>query len=393
MYKKVCVRILWISVAAILIIGCSGFGPEESPTQEIESIEDFTPVVSATGKVVPENWVILNMSTSGIVSEVMVQEDDHITRGETLVVLEGKENLQAVISAAEFEMTSAQYSLDTLFKNSDLLATQSYHEMLVARQDVKDAQQYLVNLGAPSAQGDIDQARANLAIAKINLDKAQDDFKPYEKKPENNIKRARYLSKLADAEKVHEGAVRRLNNLLGSASELDIEEAEADLELAEMRLDNSEKDYELYQEGPDPDEVRLAQERISNANVQLTAATAALDDLSLMASFSGTIVDVYVQKGEFIAPGQRVLLLAALDHLFVETTDLNEIDMAQVELGDNVIITFDALPDVTVMGTVTRIALRPDEGAGVNYTAEIELDEIPQRLRWGMTAFVDIEIE
>jgi len=28
----------------------------------------------------------------------------------------------------------------------------------------------------------------------------------------------------------------------------------------------------------------------------------------------------------------------------------------------------------------------------VNYTAIIELDEIPEQLRWGMTAFVDINV-
>jgi hypothetical protein len=35
-----------------------------------------------------------------------------------------------------------------------------------------------------------------------------------------------------------------------------------------------------------------------------------------------------------------------------------------------------------------------DPGSGgVNYTAVVELDEIPAQVRWGMTAFVDIEVE
>jgi hypothetical protein len=40
---------------------------------------------------------------------------------------------------------------------------------------------------------------------------------------------------------------------------------------------------------------------------------------------------------------------------------------------------------------VSRIAPKSTEGAGVNYPVIITLDEIPAALRWGMTAFVDIE--
>ena len=85
--------------------------------------------------------------------------------------------------------------------------------------------------------------------------------------------------------------------------------------------------------------------------------------------------------------------MADLENLRVETTDLNEIDVAQIEIGDKAIVTFDALPDVVVEGEVTRVAQKAAEGSGVNYTVVILLDEIPEKLRWGMTAFVDIEVE
>jgi multidrug resistance efflux pump len=86
-------------------------------------------------------------------------------------------------------------------------------------------------------------------------------------------------------------------------------------------------------------------------------------------------------------------LLADLDHLQVETTDLGEIDVAQIAVGDVAIITFDALPDVVIEGTITRIAPKAAEGSGVNYAVVLEMSEVPDALRWGMTAFVDIELE
>ena len=79
--------------------------------------------------------------------------------------------------------------------------------------------------------------------------------------------------------------------------------------------------------------------------------------------------------------------------LDVETTDLNEIDAARVAVGDSVKVTFDALSDVVVIGKVKSIAPKASEGSGVNYTVVVELSEWPETLRWGMTAFVDIEVE
>jgi hypothetical protein len=88
-----------------------------------------------------------------------------------------------------------------------------------------------------------------------------------------------------------------------------------------------------------------------------------------------------------------VIVIGNLSELQVETTDLNEIDVARISMGAAATITFDALPDVVVEGTVARIATRATAGTGVNYTVVIALDEIPEGLLWDMTAFVDIEVD
>ena len=76
----------------------------------------------------------------------------------------------------------------------------------------------------------------------------------------------------------------------------------------------------------------------------------------------------------------------------VETTDLNEIDVVQIEVGDLVTLTFDAIPGQEFSGTVSQISPKATEGLGVNYTVIIELDDIPDDARWGMTVFVDINV-
>ena len=146
-----------------------------------------------------------------------------------------------------------------------------------------------------------------------------------------------------------------------------------------------------YRAGPDPEDVALAEARITNAEAQLAAAQAAIEDRELLAPFDGVISALHVNPGEWVTPGSPVLLIGNLDQMQVETTDLGEIDVAQILVGDPAMVTFDSLPELALQGTVSRIAPMSTEGAGVNYPVIIALDEIPAALRWGMTAFVDIE--
>jgi multidrug resistance efflux pump len=164
-----------------------------------------------------------------------------------------------------------------------------------------------------------------------------------------------------------------------------------DVALLQAQIDKGTRDYETYSAGPDPQDVALAGARIANAEAQVAAANSILSDLQLVAPFDGVISQVYINESEWVAPGSPVLLIADLGNLQVETTDLGEIDVAQVSVGDRAVVTFDALPDLSLEGSVVSIAPKADDGPGVNFPVLLELNEIPASLRWGMTAFVDIE--
>jgi HlyD family secretion protein len=372
---------------------CTGRPSQSVSTPEPETQAEFNPVVSATGVIVPAEWAHLSATGSGTIEEILTGEGENVEKGKALIRLAGSEKIESSIAAAHFELVTAQRALDDLYKNPELRLAQARQDVIDARLAIRDAERRVNNLSTASSQADIDQARAVVTMAKDKLDKARKDYKPYKNKPEDNLIRAALLNRQAQAEQVYDAAVRRLNNLLGTANELDLGEAKSDLELAKAQLDVAERDVEIYQKGPDPVDITVAEERISNAKSQLAAAEAALDDLVVTAPFAGTTSEINIHAGEWIALGQNLLLLADLEHLRVETTDLSEIDVARVKVGDSVVITFDALPEVTATGNVTRIGVKADQGAGVNYTVVIEFGEVPANLRWGMTAFVDIQVE
>lgn len=422
---------------ALLLAACNG---QTTTTPEANPLDTYVPGVNATGKIVPEQYASLSVTTPGVVEEVLVSEGDFVEEGQVLLQIKGGEQAQAAITAAELELTNAHNALDNLYDNTDLLAANALktaqdteHDLedlqnrelqeALALQAIADAQKLVedtlrnYNYTTSSAdQADIDAQRAQVTLAKDALDKAIEDYEPYENKPEDNLVRANFLARKAAAQQVYDDAIRRLNYLLGTGDATDIAVAQADYDTAqaqllqaqrdydrvkegptegdiavlEAKIANAYKDYDTYKEGPDPADVAAAEARITNAEAQLAAAQSALDDLQLLAPFAGTISELNIKNSEWVSPGVPVIVLAKLDNLRMETTDLSEVDVAKIATGDTVQITFDALPD-TVEGTILRISPKAAQGSSVNYTVTIDLNEQPDGLRWGMTAYMDLE--
>lgn len=429
-----------VIVLMAVVLGACGSTATETP-EPVSQETDFIPVISATGKLVPQQEATLSISTSGVVAEVLAETGAEVAQGDVLVRLQGSAQQEAAIAAARLELTNAEVALSQLTDGTDLLAAQALQtikdkeqaledlvdvdlQQALALQAIADASkavadaERMVNIRTSTAsQADIDAADAQVILARDKLEKAEEDYEPYANKPENNLERANYKAKLAAAQQEYDAAVRRLNGMTSTGNEVDIAVAranlataqaelaeaeqewervkdgpdEADIALLEAQIADAERDYDIYSQGPDPDDVAKAEARLENATAQLAAAEATLEDMVLTAPFDGTVGDVLISAGEWVSLGAPVVLIADLGHLVIETTDLNEIDVAQLQVGDLASVSFDAQPDGLVEATIVRIAPKSEEGAGVNYTVTLEPDELPANLRWGMTAFVDIE--
>jgi len=376
---------LLLVILALALAGCSGQATP-APVDDSQTAElDFSPVVSATGIVVPDRWSTLSLTTGGVVEQLLVEAGDTVEAGQVLLRLKGgnpedpPEDVQARLLAAKLEVQSAEKTLKDLTKNADLSRDEALRQISLASKQFRDAQYNLDNISVPAKQKNLDPFEAYDQLL-AELDAARLAYEPYKYYPEEDETRKERKEDLDTAQSDFNAAVRRL-------------QANVDLQLAQVNLDNARQDYAKYLAGPDPDEVALAQLRLENARAAEKAAEAVFDDLELVAPFAGTVTEVFTRPGEWVAPGAPVVQIADLSKLRVETTDLNEIDMAQIEPGDPVVVSFDALPEVVVPGTVSFIAPKVSTGSGVNYKVVIALDELPARLRWGMSSFVDITID
>ena len=125
----------------------------------------------------------------------------------------------------------------------------------------------------------------------------------------------------------------------------------------------------------------------------MAAAQDALDSYDLKAPFDCTIMDINVSSNQMVGPETWAVAIADTSQWYVDTSDLNELDVVKVSLGQKVDISADALPGVKMSGVVEEIGNTPvNQGTDVLYTVHILLNNPDARLRWGMTMEVTFPV-
>jgi len=300
---------IWILFSLLFLTACSSLSSEETPPAEpVVSGEEFTPIISATGVIVPIDWASLSMSATGVVDEVLVSADESVTAGQVLVRLQGEEQLQAALSAAQLELASAQSALNDLNENTALMAAMALQDLensqigldnllnsdmqeasalqaiADAEKAVESAERRLSIVESIADKADIDAAKAQVVLAKDVLDNANDDFEPYANKRENNLVRANLLARQASAQQAYDSAVRKLNALLSSGKEVDKAVARADLATARAQLVDAQREWEQVKDGPNQGDIDLLEAQISKAQREygiLHGEKIAIDELHL----------------------------------------------------------------------------------------------------------------
>lgn len=335
--------------------------------------------IRASAVVVPRQKANLSFTQGGQIQTILVESGDAVTAGQVIAELAGKEALQAAVSAAELEMLSAQQALDDLYASAPLAKAQAFAAIAAAFAELREAEYQLYYFLASTNLSGTDSIQA-MQNAQTELEKARQAFEAVRYKSESDPTRRALKERLDAAESNHQNALRRL-------------ELESRRLIAWANLEKAKTEYEKVKEGPDPDAVELAQARLKNAQAQLAKARAALEQASLKAPFDGTITALKASPGETVLAGSVVAVLGNLSQFVVETSDLSERDVAQVEVGKRAKVWIDALGE-EVDGQVIAISPQADLlGGDVVYTVVIALDEQLPGLRWGMSAEVEIITE
>jgi HlyD family secretion protein len=437
-------RALWIIGIIAILVGAffayraySNARSAQAAQENLQTValEEGTlaATIGATGTVRANQSANLSWQTSGTVDQVNVRTADEVTKDQELADLAQTSLAQNVI-LAQADLVNAQKALDDLL-NSQVQQAQALQAVEMAQQALEDANnpelaqakaikaiadaQKLVetaerNLrGAQStaSQSSIDEAQANVTLIKDRLDRARDKYEPYANRPESNVTRASLLSVLAAVQQEYDAAVRQLNNLQGTAADIDlaVRQAEldtalaqlveakrewerikdgtspADISLLEAQLVDAQREWERLKDGPDPEDLAAAQARVA-------AAQATLDQAHIVAPFAGLITDVNSKPGDQVNPGTPAFRLDDLSHLWVDV-EVSEVDINQVQEGQPAILTFDAILAKEYSGEVVEVSpVGTDQQGVVNFKVTVELIDADADVRPGMTSAVEIVV-
>ncbi len=376
MNSRITTTAIILSLGLFFLAACDSI-----PGQTTEAEPTNIPVVAsdieivAEGRIVPRESVELSFFTSGQVEEIMVEEGDLVKAGDVVAVLGNREELEAGIANAELELFNAQQALDNLDEDIEVARAEALQAIAAANRAVRDAQYQFDNFTIPTNMNKFSAMEA-IDEMKVLLDQARDTFEPYRYKSSSDAKRQELKDDLENAQSDYNTAVRRL-------------EYETTLEGAQTRLENAIDDYESLLEGPDPDDVAAAEERVKAAEVNLNAAKAALTRLELVVTIDGTVVEQNLNISQQVTAGQPVMKITDFSQMYAETDDLTELEVVDISLGQKTIIVPDALTDLELTGTVEEISDQYEEKRGdITYTTRIRIDDIDPRLRWGMTVAI-----
>jgi HlyD family secretion protein len=143
---------------------------------------------------------------------------------------------------------------------------------------------------------------------------------------------------------------------------------------------------------PDELDVRSMQSALRQKQKALESAREDLANCEIYSPYDGVITEVSVEKGDSVSSG--TVLASIITYQKVAEVSLNEVDAALAEVGQKVVLTFDALSDITATGKVTEVDEEGESSQGVvNYGVVIALDSNLESVKIGMSVTADIVTE
>jgi HlyD family secretion protein len=134
-----------------------------------------------------------------------------------------------------------------------------------------------------------------------------------------------------------------------------------------------------------------AEIKLDQAQLSLELAREALDEAQIVAPFDGVVTTLTAVVG---GSGGSATLAVMDDSQYHVDVLIDETEISQVQAGQSAKITFDALPDVVVTGSIGRVDPSGTVSNGVvNYQVRVNLDPTDAALRTDMTANVSIVID
>lgn len=312
-------------------------------------IQSLATRITASGKLQPVRTVNLSPKTTGILSELYVEQGDVVERGQVVARMES-DTITAELAQAQARLSQEEVRLAKLRAGN-------------RPQDIAQAQS-----GLERSLALVRQAEARLKLA------------------EERVRRNREL--------VQEGAISSdsFDAVLNEA-----DSARANLAQTQADVRQSEENLALLKAGSRAEDIAEAEARVQEAIANIQTIQVRQNDTEIRAPFSGLISQKFATEGAVVTPTTSasdaasatstaiVSLASGLEVL----AEVPEVDIGQIQVGQAVEVQADAYPERVFEGRVQLVA--PEAVVKQNVTSfQVRVDLVTGQevLRSGMNADV-----
>lgn len=370
-------------------------------------------IVNGSTKAV--NSVDLGFQMSGTVAKVNANIGSRVTTGQTIISLESGD-LNAQYLRAQANVISEKAKLDELKRGTrpEELAV-ALTTLENAKVTLNDAQVNLrdkvsdfignnidqmfsnpktnnpqINLVVSDSQlkTDVNNGRAQVESILNNwqLDKAN-DYLPTVTLFLDNV--AKIVNNQSASQTFSQTTLDSYKTAVSSARGTLITYRDA-LSSARSALVLAQKNYDLKKSGSTPEAISSQEAKVLQAEADVQSALAQLNKTVIRSPQNGVVTKLDIEVGEVVVSGTKVVSIISDSDLEIES-NVSEVSIGKVAVGNPVEITFDAFPGEVFKGKVSYI--EPGEtivDGVVNYKVKVSFDEKYPQIKSGLTSKLDI---
>jgi membrane fusion protein, multidrug efflux system len=333
--------------------------------------------------------IAISARVPGHVAEVLVEDQQVVSKGDVLAKLDPKD-YQIAVERAQADLNNELANLQTSRNDVPLTAATTDSALNGAKSTRVDAAAAITwaEQQRSVAQAHFGLAQANIKVAEANATKAAQDVERYKNLvAKDEISKQQYDQAVAASEAAK--ATVDAQKAAAVEAQHGIAAAEIAVQQARAKLSHADADVEGAMTGPQ--QVTITQSKVSVASAKVAQRQADLDQAllnlqytTIVAPAGGIIGKKNINVGQNVATGQQMMAIVPLEDLWV-TANFKETQLKSMRPGQKVKLTVDAYGrDYT--GTIERIAgasgakfsLLPPENATGNFVKVVQ--RIPVRI-------------
>jgi membrane fusion protein (multidrug efflux system) len=328
---------------------------------------------------------------AGTVEAVLVDDNQHVERGQVLVRLDPRDyqvrlrQAQAALEVARRQAASAGTAVEFSSQSADAKTTEADGGLRSAQAEIAAAEAAVTeaSAGVPRAQAALSEAEANRRRAELDYQRYADLV------AKDQVSRQQF----DHARAALDGAVAARNAAAEAVHQAEARAAQARESVGRARAQLVEAKGKALAASAAGTETDVHRRQHEAAVAAIAQAETALEDAKLQLSYTevrspvaGRVGRKGVEAGQRLQPGQP--LLAIVEDDLWAVANYKETQLTHMKPGQPVEITIDSFPDHTFRGRVdslspgtgAQFALLPPDNATGNFTKIVQ--RVPVKVRF-----------